>query len=332
MGSLSTEAEVADAAYQTLPLLTGGASRLVRDTVMVTSKAVDERLDVGSVATSGNFWMNGLGAWSHQDEQDKSSGYTSSIYGIVAGVDGKLLPDLNMGVAFAYANSDAYAESIYVGDQAEVNSYQGILYGRYSLSGGATVRYQLDGGLHQTDASRRMAFGSGTSRLDETAKSDYNSSSVHGGLSIEEPVAVGVATNFIPRFGMDYVSVWSGSYSETGAGGLNLDVDSEQYQTLVFALSGRLEHTLSESFSLKVDAGLGYDALNDRSTVTAAYAGAPSLDFAVDGMQTTPWIVDGGIGLAFNPSDDIRVSADYNVTLRDGLDIQMAGLNARWSF
>lgn len=336
--TLETEKEVADAAYQTLPLLTGGASRLVRDMLTVSSLSVDDRInglsgqmsDVKEV--SGNFWIDPIGAWTQQDEMDKSSGYSSSLYGVVAGVDGQINSALSMGAAFAYSNTSANSVSSIVDNSAVVNSYQAILYGMYAMESGTLLRYQFDGGLHNTDGRRRMNFGFGDDAINSTAKSDYSNTSLHASGSVEHSFAIGDRTKVTPRLKADYVSVWSGQYDETGAGPLNLSVDSGQYQTLVFSADGRLEHQLTETVRLEASAGLGYDALNQRSEVTAAYSGAPGLSFDVEGMQSDAWVAQAGASISVQATDDFRLSASYNAIFRDGLLANMAGIEANWRF
>ena len=338
LASLETEAEVADAAYQTLPLLTGGAPRLVRDAVVVTSGSVDDRIDglsgdmTNVQSVSRNFWIDPIGAWTQQDELDKASGYDSSLYGIVAGVDGELTSALSIGGAFAYVNTSADSVSSIIDNSASVSSYQGILYGLYGFDGGTLLRYQIDGGVHQTEGRRHMNFGIGEAAINETAKSDYGSTSVHAGASLEHGFAFADSTAFVPRVKVDYISVWAQDYDETGAGSLSLSVDEQQYETLVFSMDARVEHQLSQAVRLEASAGIGYDVLNQRSEATASYAGAPDLSFDVEGMQTDAWMAQAGAGLSYAPTEDLRLSANYSALFRDGFIANMVGLEASWKF
>ncbi len=338
LGSLATDKEVADAVYQTLPLLTGGAARLVRDTVVTTTGVIDDRmtgLSGGLSSVTGvnrNFWITGVGTWNHQDEMDKSSGYNSSLYGVVAGIDGEITSNYSIGAAFAYVNTQADSDSDIINDTASLNSYQGIIYGLYEFNGSSLLRYQLDAGRHMTEGRRHMAFGEGDAALNETAKSDYGNTSVHAGVSVEHSFALSDSTTFTPRIRGDYISVWSESYDETGAGPLNLAVDSELYQTLVLAVDANLEHALSDAVRLQVNAGAGYDVMNQRSEVTAAYAGAPDLSFNVSGMQTGPWLGNAGVTLAYQPAENIELKAGYDLLLRDNFIGNAVALDASWKF
>jgi uncharacterized protein with beta-barrel porin domain len=338
LATIETESEVAEAAYQTLPLLTAGAPRLARDVVSVTSTSVDDRMNglSGQISNveevSRNVWIDPIGAWTKQDEFDKSSGYDASLYGVVAGMDGEVSPAYSMGGAFAYVNSSADSVSGIIDHSATVESYQAILYGLYSMENGTLLRYQLDGGVHNTDGRRHMNFGYGDDAINRMAKSDYASTSFHAAASLERTYALSNTTALVPRLKADLVSVWSESYDETGAGSLNLSVEDQQYKALVFSMDARLEHKLSETVRFDVSGGVGYDMVNERSQLTAAYEGAPDLSFDVDGMQTEAWIAQAGAGFSFAPSDDLRLSAGYNAILRDGLMINMVGLEANWRF
>ena len=64
-------------------------------------------LSAGDVNGRGTWsiWTRGLGAWSTRDARDGYLGYNANTQGLMAGVDGQILPWLSLGAHLAYTSS-----------------------------------------------------------------------------------------------------------------------------------------------------------------------------------------------------------------------------------
>jgi hypothetical protein len=63
---------------------------------------------------------------------------------------------------------------------------------------------------------------------------------------------------------------------------------------------------------LFADAGVGYNLLNDRLQISAAYA-AGGDSFVTTAFSNSPWLYTAGIGLAANQIDDVDLSVRYGL-------------------
>lgn len=79
-------------------------SRQVRDAVGERPGASVFGTD-GNTAAQDNVWLKALGAQGKTDSRDDTAGYTSSIGGLLAGVDGNLADDTRLGVVAGYSDS-----------------------------------------------------------------------------------------------------------------------------------------------------------------------------------------------------------------------------------
>ncbi|KAA6169918.1 S8 family serine peptidase, partial [Pseudomonas marginalis] len=144
-------------------------------------EAVGERLQQGEMGTSpqtidtrGNVWVKALGAWGKTDSSSDTAGYTTSIGGLLAGVDGALDEDTRLGLVAGYSDT-----SLNMGDgthsRASVDSYHFGAYagheiGAWRLSGGATYSW------HRADVKRELQYGEVAGK--QKAKVDARSTQV----------------------------------------------------------------------------------------------------------------------------------------------------------
>jgi uncharacterized protein with beta-barrel porin domain len=149
---------------------------------------------------------------------------------------------------------------------------------------------------------------------------------------LENRFYLGESLIFTPSMGVRYEATWDKGYAETGAGALNLHVDSRHDQNLRTGLDGRLDYMLASGLELSGSGGLAYDLLNERSRTTVAYEGATARAFQVEGPEASALSGHMGVGMLIKLRNGVDLSAAYNLGLGDGLSSHTAGLNAKWAF
>ena len=83
---------------------------------------------------------------------------------------------------------------------------------------------------------------------------------------------------------------------------------------------------------MSVNAGVGYDVLNDQNTVTSSYIGGGAA-FITNGVEPSPWVVNSGLGLTYTQGDGWDMSLNYDREDRGGsIDTQTAALKIKVSF
>ena len=329
----SNASEINEKVQQTLPLLTGNSLSLARDTLDSVSAVVRSRIDTTRGMSSGepflgdrSIWLKPFVTQSRQNTRDGVNGYSAGTSGLVAGLDGSLSPNTDLGVAFAYAKTDVSSHSGGPKQSADIANYQFILYGRHGLDDQTDLSFQIDGGRMQNDGYRQISLAG------VSAKSDYNSKTAHAGVAVDHRFALSSNTIFAPAIRLDYTWVEDGAYREKGAGGLDLQVKSRSADELVVGAEGLLTQMLSKHLKASANLGVGYDLYNRESRITSSYAGAPEAAFVTYGTHQSAFRLRAGAGLTYTSASGTTVNLRYDATHKEGFLSQSASVRLDWAF
>jgi outer membrane autotransporter protein len=164
------------------------------------------------------------------------------------------------------------------------------------------------------------------------AQSSYHSLSEQLGVGIAHTMKLSDVNTFTPTARVDYTTVHNNGYTESGAGSLDLIVDSSTVNEMIISTDGKFTHNVDEHTILTANLGVGYDALNKQSSIVSAFAGDPTASFTTLGMNPSPWIARGGLGF-------VHTEKTTEVTLRYDVDAstshfvgQTVSARFRWSF
>lgn len=331
---LTSNAQLSSGASQTTPVFTGDGQLVARATLDSVNQLINDRIAGNLGLASGNsfygdkhVWMRPFGSVADQDASNGVAGYKANSYGLVFGVDGGLSGDaLRLGAAFAYAKSDVNGQDSAAPQSGNIDVYQLIGYGSYRLDGRTAVSFQADLGQNNNDTQRNILFA-GT-----RASASYHSLTAHLGAGVGRTYALGAGTTLTPTLRADYTWIKDDSYTETGAGLLNLSVNSRSSDALVVGVDGKLVHPLNDRTSLITDLGVGYDTINDQASITSAFAGAPSAAFITTGIKPSPWIGRGAVGVEYKAQDGLTITGRYDAEWRTAFLNQTASLNLRKAF
>ncbi|SCK20624.1 autotransporter outer membrane beta-barrel domain-containing protein [Vogesella sp. LIG4] len=328
--NLSTDQQVSAAVSQILPLLTGGSFQAVNGALFNINQVIGGRLQGGSSGdgyfTDKYVWVKPFGSWAKQDDQNGVSGFKANTTGLAVGADAKISPQLRLGAAFAYAKSDVDSNSSAAAQSNKVDVFQLVGYGSYALPQNLNLDFQADVGQNRNHGERTIAFTS------TVASSVYDSYTAHAGLGLGRNYQLSEKTSVTPELRADYTWIKDKAYQESGAGLLNLNVDSRSTEQFVLGLDGKLDHKLNDSTTLNAKLGVGYDTLAKRNSITATFAGAPGAAFTTYGLNPDPWIEHVGLGLTHTTQSGAELSINYDAEHRDGYNNQTASLKARWAF
>uniref|UniRef100_UPI0031DF1972 autotransporter outer membrane beta-barrel domain-containing protein n=1 Tax=Herbaspirillum sp. TaxID=1890675 RepID=UPI0031DF1972 len=334
LGRLSDLPSVVRAADQTLPqnfgtaALSGTLSSLNRLFSGRFASGGQTGLSSGDAMTNRQVWLMPFGSRASQDDRDGASGFSANTWGLAAGIEADL-DNLRLGLAYAYGNTNVIGNTALsgAGSHAKIDSNVLALYGSLPFSD-LTLGFQVDTGWNSSRSNRDLNFGG----LNRTASADYGTWSAHAGASLAKAVPLTAATTLIPALRLDYTRLQSQSYTESGAGALNLTVAAKTTEALVLGVESRLVHALDAQSQLSAHLGAGYDAINDRGDLVAAYAGAPGQGFTASGIEHSPWIIKAGIGYTHKTAQGTDVSLRYDAEGRSGFINQSASVKATWRF
>jgi uncharacterized protein with beta-barrel porin domain len=263
--------------------------------------------------------VKGLASNFDQGAANGAAGYDGDGKGFALGVDANVTKDWTLGVAAAKTNSDVTA----VGQTVKADTLQFGIYGDTQLSEKLGLKFNAITG--STDyTGKRTVLGS-------IASADYSGKHSGLGIDLDYSLSKSKETQYTALAGIDYSTVSVDSYTETGAGALSLNVQSDSVAEAILSAGVRVDHALTSSMSLTADARLGYDLLDEESTISASFVGGGSV-FTTKGTGSDPLLVKAGLGLNMVPGSDKGITARYDIEKRGEFTNQALSLNFEMKF
>ena len=231
-----------------------------------------------------------------------------------------------IGLSFAYAITTVTGNSTIAPNSADVDVYQLTGYGSFAADASTQINYQIGLGKLSTEGSRDIPLAG------LTARSQYDSNVFAAAVDARRTFQQGDTTTLTPSISAAYTQIRDDAYTETGAGGLNLDVSERSSEELVLGVDGRVDYQLGFNALVTANLGVAYDAMQSQNSITAAFAGAPGAAFTTLGLDPSPWMTRGGFGLSHTAANGMEISARYDVEFRNDFLNQTASVNLRWDF
>ncbi|QLG93219.1 autotransporter domain-containing protein [Pseudomonas yamanorum] len=289
--------------------------------------AVGERLRHTPVTGESNVWVKALGAWGKTDSRSETAGYTSSIGGMLAGVDGALDEQTRIGLVAGYSDSSlsmgSGTHSSASIDSYHLGAYAGHELGNWRLSVGGAYSW------HRGDVKRDLQYGevSGKQKTKLDARSAQLFTEAAYRLNLQ-------ALALEPFANLAYVHLDSDSFHEKGdAAALERGSDSRDAVLSTLGLRALKTFSLNDHQQLDVSGSLGWQhslSAVESEEHLAFVAGGPS--FAV---ESSPLLRDAalvGVQASLALSKTTRVNLDYNGQLGGREKNQGVGLSLNWQF
>ena len=332
---LSPSAAVAQQAFQQLSgeihpaigTLLINDSRQLRDAVGDRLRQ-DALYDAGTPTdANSNAWFKVLGAWGKSDGGHDQASTTSSIGGLLAGVDGLVSDQTRLGFVTGYSDS-----SLSMGDgthsSAKADSYHLGAYLGHEID---ALRLTVGGAhsWHRIDVKRDLQWGDTSGR--EKTKRDARTTQLFTEAAYRldlQPLALEPFAN------LAYVHLDSDSFHEKGDNAA-LHGGDDRRDALLSTLGVRASHTLalSDQQQLQLSGSLGWqhNLSSTHSEQDLAFAGS-SNTFAVQSvsMDRNAAVIGARAGLAV--AKDVRVNLDYNGVLGSRDKTHGVGLTLDWQF
>ena len=262
-----------------------------------------------------------------QDSTTKMTGYNFAIFGFTAGADYRLREDLVIGLGTGYYNTSASYKGS--GGDAGISSIPFYAYGAYTPGSFYAMGY-LGYTLNLYNLNRNLAFGG----LNRVATGSPRGNQLNASLETGYDLKLAKFT-FTPAFTLYYSTAWVDSFTESGAGALNLNVASQNADSLQTGLGMRLSRPFQSGQTLILpqlyafwqhefaNNSRGLDARLAQAGNTFAFqTNSPSRDFAVLGA-----------GVAAGLSQNLTLRATYNAEVgRGGYTPQVVSAGLRYEF
>lgn len=243
-----------------------------------------DRVDVNTREVPLRQWLTGFGGAGGLDASGDLHGFDYQIAGIAGGMDRWFGPSLLAGFAVGYARSNFDADQI--SGNGDIDTVSGAVYASY-----APGRFYVDGALgfgHSEGSLERSIVFPGVARRtrgEPTANAFL--SDVETGYSI----ALGRRTTLTPLAAMQGIVVWDDSFTENGAGAIDLIVDGNSTGAAIGLFGGELTQEVAVGLQapllVKLRAGWAHDFADTSRSFTAGFQGLPGPTFAIAGVDGT---------------------------------------------
>lgn len=281
----------------------------------------------GDGAMNKAFWARGFGNWTKQDDRGGVAGFDADTLGMSGGVDAQVSDNSRIGVSLSYADTSVDGKGT-GSAKTDIASYQATIYGDYS-----TDTYFVEGSLGYARNSNETSRTVLLPGLTRTATADFDSNQYMANAKAGMPIAVGSKSFFTPTVGASYTKVTSDTYTETGAGNLNLTVNPDDVDAFVVSLGGQFHTRIEQGKGFivpMVRAGVSYDLSGDEAVATGTYTGGGA-SFTSTGAEVEQLSGNVGFGLTYE-TDMWSVGANYDLDAKSDYRSHSAKIETRIKF
>jgi outer membrane autotransporter protein len=281
----------------------------------------------GEDVLSRAVWMKPFANWGDQDERKGIAGFENETFGMAFGGDVQI-DRSTVGISFSYANTDVDSKGS-GNAQNDIDSYQATLYADYT-SDTWYVEGLVGYARNEISTSRTIDFAN------STASADYGSNQFMLNLGGGMPIEVEKDHFFTPQASFQYTFVENETYSEEGAGSLNLRVDQDEIHVALANLGMRYhtnQITDSGTMTPEFRAGVTYDFAGDDGVSTNVFNGGGAA-FDVTGADVVEFGYKVGAGFSFQPLDvaGLTISANYDLWAKEDFVSHNANASLRLNF
>ena len=340
ISSLSSSQAVASSLESMNPTVDGAVTQssisMLNQVIDTTVTHLNSTGGATGISTGADYlkgveiWAQGLGDYAHQDPRGTSNGYNATSWGFTGGADLPIVGDsLRMGIGSGYGQT--FVRSKDSSGRANIDSISWTIYGAYEndkypfyFDAAFTFLYNL------YKASRAVTVGALTQR---TASADYDgeqySGYFEGGYNVFYKKFC-----ITPLVSFNYMHLDTGSYTETGAGALNLSVGSQGYDMALSGFGARVAYPFEQKWgtlSPELHFKWLYDWIGDTQATTAAFGGGGTA-FGTSGFRPARAGYDFGTKISFKTKFNVALDLSYDFLLKQDYYEHTGIINVRYSF
>ncbi|MCX5817041.1 MAG: autotransporter domain-containing protein [Proteobacteria bacterium] len=255
------------------------------------------------------FFVKGNAVYGDQKDTPDMTGYNFTSVGITMGSDYHFSKSFIAGLMLGLNNSRANVDNM--GSKVKMDSYTLGTYGTYYKK-----NFYMDGsisyGFANYDNTRRIVFPG----LDRTAASSPNGNqfTAYTGTGYDLRKSNWIIT---PNVSLQYTKLNTDSYTESGAGAINLNVDRQNTESLLGNAGARVSYTWQTDKAVimpGIRASYGYEFSRDSQNVTSRLAQGSS-PFSIQTMSPDRNFLSLGAGITAFTVRDMSVYINYDVQI-----------------
>jgi subtilase-type serine protease len=271
-----------------------------------------------SSSSRGNFW--GSVSYDSQDYEvsGNSADYDGNAGALTAGFDWRLAPDFVLGVMLDGSRGSYDGQG---GDDSDVDSYRGAIYGTYGKSLGLYSDMLVGYGAHDFDNSRTLG-----GILSGDGSSDTDADSLQALLTVgyamgDQRIKHG------PYAGLEYQKLNVDGFDQAGL--IPISVNDYDIESLRGLVGYRVSANLG-TFRPYASATYAHEFEDGENGATSTFAGTP---FTTRGAeQSSAILVTAGTGIALTDSLLLDLGYRGDIATDDGLTSHGATIGLNYSF
>jgi outer membrane autotransporter protein len=276
--------------------------------------------------TPWNVWVSGFGQWADEDGDSDEFGYEFDTTGIALGADVALNDNWTVGLSGGQSQTDVDYDV--VDTDSDIDTWHLGVYAGWT-NDLKYVDMALSYADNDYDTDRNITS------LGLTADGD------HDGEDLSLYLGGGMKTSADSVWtwigSLQYIDHQEDSFTETGAGILNLDVDGLDSESLVAALGLRYDSMFECPLTglhmePEASAQVTYEFMDDQDSARARFTGSPVGSFSVDGVDEEELGFLLGAGLTAEITDAFSAFVKYDLELRDNFDAHMVSGGVKYNF
>lgn len=258
------------------------------------------------------MWIKGYSVTGNRHGDDVGSRYDYTIGGAIAGFDYLINPNIRAGVAVGY--SKTYVDMKQLQDNSNAESWQGAIYGSYVPK--SKVWY-VDAAFayskNSYETKRYLNFGN----IYRAARGSYDGSDISGYLEGGYKVPIFAGITATPLASFLAMCNHTDSFTETGAGALNLTSDSHDTDSYQSGLGVKLsrEFQAAKDFTLTPEFGAKWlhEFGDTEANINARFAGETAGSFVITSSTTKRDAGVFSLNLTGRKSDILTFFAGYDL-------------------
>ncbi len=305
---------------------------LISQRVADARNGVDSGMAAGSMGLGNTVWAQAFGTFADQSNRDGIDGYEADTYGFALGVDTEnALENGVVGIAFSYGTTDAESDNANSTD-TDIDTYQVTLYGTHNFDEVTHMNAMIGYGWNSIDSTRHDIAGI----AGLNANADYDANQFVAQVEAGRDYMVD-QTRLTPTLLANWTHYSADDYTETGAGGANLDVESDSVNSFELGFDveagWKVQNASGSVTEPTVHAGYRYDLIGDEIENTATFTGATSGGvFTVEGYDPARSTFNIGAALSHETTTNWELKASYDYEFKADYDSHSALLRAGYKF